>query len=658
MSPCRAALAALLAAGSALPVAAHAQDEAGGINAHGFTLVAQDGDPRDALALHRPGQLHAGEWFATGVLEYARQPLVLVTESSEGTVETRDALDHVLAANLVGGVAVLDRVRLTASLPVFATTTGLDGTRGPALGDLRLDAMLLVVDPDSHQGLGAGLVPWIDLPTGARRRFLGRRTVAGGFAAAGTWELDRFTLTGNLGFQFDPKVDVSNLTGADAFTTGFAVNWLVADRSALTLESRLHAPLARNDRAGTGAPAEVILHGRHRFEGGGHVLGGVGLPLSAGAGAAAFRLFLGGGFGRVGPGAPKDSDLDGLTDDLDACPDQPETENGYIDEDGCPDALSVLEARVTWRGEPVDDATLSISGPEGDAESLTPEGGIWTREVPPDTLWKLEARRGECLRGETKQLVGEGRVVAEVPLELVPSATLSVTVMDTSGNPVPGARILFDSETPECLPDAPELDRTGRGEVDIGPGAFTVVAGAPDYRVVEVPVVAGVGDDIPVEIVLKPTKLRVEKKRIVILEKVRFAFNRAVIQEQSYELLDEVAEVIRRNPDAGRVAVRGHTDSKGSERYNQDLSQRRAEAVREYLIEKGVDADRLMAEGYGESQPVADNATEAGRARNRRVEFLLVDQGENRIEEPVPEGADPTTEPAEDGSGPGDAPPR
>jgi outer membrane protein OmpA-like peptidoglycan-associated protein len=70
------------------------------------------------------------------------------------------------------------------------------------------------------------------------------------------------------------------------------------------------------------------------------------------------------------------------------------------------------------------------------------------------------------------------------------------------------------------------------------------------------------------------------------------------------------------------IEVAGHTDSRGSDAYNIKLSQRRAEAVRDYLISKGIAADRLSAKGYGESQPVADNATDEGRFKNRRVELV------------------------------------
>jgi outer membrane protein OmpA-like peptidoglycan-associated protein len=74
------------------------------------------------------------------------------------------------------------------------------------------------------------------------------------------------------------------------------------------------------------------------------------------------------------------------------------------------------------------------------------------------------------------------------------------------------------------------------------------------------------------------------------------------------------------------VEVGGHTDSVGSEAYNQGLSERRADAVRDYLMSKGVKASRLTARGYGESRPVASNDTEEGRAENRRVELVVIER--------------------------------
>jgi len=106
----------------------------------------------------------------------------------------------------------------------------------------------------------------------------------------------------------------------------------------------------------------------------------------------------------------------------------------------------------------------------------------------------------------------------------------------------------------------------------------------------------------------------------IVLRGVNFDFDRATIRPDASVILDEAASILNENSDV-QVEVGGHTDAVGTDEYNQGLSERRARAVADYLIEKGVSASRLGTAGYGESRPVADNGTADGRAQNRRVEL-------------------------------------
>lgn len=121
-----------------------------------------------------------------------------------------------------------------------------------------------------------------------------------------------------------------------------------------------------------------------------------------------------------------------------------------------------------------------------------------------------------------------------------------------------------------------------------------------------------------------PPFVLVESDRIRIKGNILFETGQAKIQKQSFKLLDEVATVLRRNPTLGPVLIEGHTDNVGSRNYNVDLSQRRAKAVLDYLVSKGIDRKRLSSKGFGFDQPIATNDTPLGRAKNRRVEFRLV----------------------------------
>lgn len=109
----------------------------------------------------------------------------------------------------------------------------------------------------------------------------------------------------------------------------------------------------------------------------------------------------------------------------------------------------------------------------------------------------------------------------------------------------------------------------------------------------------------------------------IILRGVNFDNDTAQIRADARPILDDAVATLKRYPQL-KVEVAGHTDSRASEAYNLELSQRRAQAVVDYFVQMGVDAGRLSAKGYGESQPIADNATAEGRAANRRVELRIL----------------------------------
>jgi outer membrane protein OmpA-like peptidoglycan-associated protein len=120
----------------------------------------------------------------------------------------------------------------------------------------------------------------------------------------------------------------------------------------------------------------------------------------------------------------------------------------------------------------------------------------------------------------------------------------------------------------------------------------------------------------------EPEPEPVVKKRLV-LRGVRFDFDSAELRPDSLPILDEAVLLLGDNRDI-LVVTEGHTDSRGTDAYNQALSVRRAEAVYRYLVNRGIAPERLTIRGFGETQPVASNETEMGRAQNRRVELRVV----------------------------------
>jgi outer membrane protein OmpA-like peptidoglycan-associated protein len=120
-----------------------------------------------------------------------------------------------------------------------------------------------------------------------------------------------------------------------------------------------------------------------------------------------------------------------------------------------------------------------------------------------------------------------------------------------------------------------------------------------------------------------PPKAVLKAKKIELKEAVYFDVDRASIQERSFQLIDDISRILVDNPQVKVVTIEGHTDSTGSAERNLLLSQQRADAVKTFLVRKGVAPERIDAKGFGQTRPVADDRTPAGRAKNRRVEFLV-----------------------------------
>ncbi len=127
-------------------------------------------------------------------------------------------------------------------------------------------------------------------------------------------------------------------------------------------------------------------------------------------------------------------------------------------------------------------------------------------------------------------------------------------------------------------------------------------------------------DGVPVAQAPRPAAPTPMANKVVFNADTFFDFDKATLKPEGRQLLDQVAQQAG-GIDLETIIAVGHTDSIGTDAYNQRLSERRAASVKQYLVSRGVDANRVYTEGKGESQPVASNATREGRAQNRRVEI-------------------------------------
>ena len=171
----------------------------------------------------------------------------------------------------------------------------------------------------------------------------------------------------------------------------------------------------------------------------------------------------------------------------------------------------------------------------------------------------------------------------------------------------------FTASNEQYYPATQDATMEGEGVTDTLRFALQPL---PKPVVIDTPIIA-----IPIKVGTK-----------VVLHNLFFATNKTQILPESEQALDELSTFMSQHP-ALAIRITGHTDNVGSDQANQILSEGRANAVRDELIKRGVASDRIEAEGKGESEPIADNATEEGRAKNRRVEFTIIATGDEDIEQ-------------------------
>ena len=199
-------------------------------------------------------------------------------------------------------------------------------------------------------------------------------------------------------------------------------------------------------------------------------------------------------------------------------------------------------------------------------------------------------------------------------LALLFAADLHLQAVDAFGREIDATWTLESGETLE----------DGHNEVPVGAYRMAVTADGFFGETVDVTV----RPDGPSEVqaVLYASLVTLTDRRLIIHDKVYFETNKAIIKPESHELLYMVARTLVEHPEVLKVRVEGHADERGGDDFNLQLSQRRAESVRQFLIRSGVAPGRLTAKGWGEQKPLQEASNEEAWAVNRRVEFHITER--------------------------------
>ncbi len=529
--------------------------------------------PGDILAIqtaNQPGNLKVGGGL---FLTWNAKPLTIV--DGAGT-KILGAVTNQYVADLYVSLGLSDYFDVALGLPIFLYSTGdspnalssLKKAQGASFGDIRLGLKVSFFGKNRKSGFGLALAEDLTFPSATPKYFNGDKLVTGTTTLIGDYQNKGWTVALNLGIRLRAPVRIPDVAGGYwigdelLFGAGLSVPFICGKLEGIgTMEYRGGIQKNAFDKYSN---ALDFLGGLKGHVGNVAILAAAGGGALKGYGSPAYRITLGVSYEpKIDKACIKDTDKDGIPDNIDKCPTLPgppelqgcpdRDHDGIIDpEDKCPD----VPGKKEFQGCPDTDN----DGVEDSKDRCPNVAGPAKFEGCPDgDNDGVPDYKDKC-----------PKVAGKIELDGCPDR-------DNDG-------IIDDLDKCPDVPGLPEFE------------------GCPPPT---------------------PQRVKLTADKIEILDMVFFETNKAVIKKQSFGILDDVAKVLRDNAFIKKLRVEGHTDNTGDAKKNMVLSQKRAESVREYLINQGVVADRLVAEGFGQTKPIADNKTTEGKAKNRRVEFTI-----------------------------------
>lgn len=512
------------------------------------------------------------EWSAMAMFNYAHNPLVL---SDEDGKRLKALVSDQATLHLMGSLGLFDLVEVGVDLPLLVWQEGAavpggniqPGDANFGVGDLRVVPKVRLFSTREHpldNGVALALLADVYAPTGDSAQLQG-----GDFRIGPRLALD-FLVSGtrlgaNLGYQYRDEQKIENLSVRDTLSWNLGAEIPLHDKFRLTTEAFGRITPGATSFKSYNSPTEWILGGKFQSGRVFATLGG-GLGLVDGYGTPDWRVFAGVGF------APP-------------LPVREEPVAEPVVEEPAPECTA----------QAVEQACRALPEPECAHGRLRSYHAVCTDEGN----CAYEYNEFECAAGTYCAQDDSGRAACIPQPECrthsdctdIPPATCANDVETTYIGQCLQQKCNYAPTESRC----PERYECGMQQGE--PGCVPVV-----------------------------DKVVVTQERIEILDMVHFALNSDEIEERSFDLLRQVAQTLKNHPEIELVRVEGHTDSRGAKKYNQDLSERRARSVLNFLVAQKIDLARLTLQGFGPDRPVQSNSSEAGRAANRRVEFHIVRQ--------------------------------
>ena len=578
-----------------LPLSASAQ-HAREINIMNFKMSS---DPQGLITSESAQKLNHLNWYVGGMFSYAYDPLsVSLNGDKIGSL-----VEHQMLMDLAFSVGIGRYIQLGIQMQAALYQTGDDAEelgfadagslKATAFTDLRLIPKVVLVG-GRGPGFSLAVIPLFSFPTASSNANAGEdgvmfepRLVADYRFGGG------MLIVGSLGYRLREKREVVNLRVDDevvfSLGTELPLTRTISAVGEVFGGMGLKDAQQDNDEAidMEEVPTEGLLALRWRTGNGLIVTGGAGTRFWTGYGSPRARLFVSLGYSPPQRGMPTslDSDGDGIPDDRDACPNDPEDFNGFEDQDGCPDAMKDTD------GDGIPDAIDKCPNEPEDFNGFEDNDG--------------------CPDG----------------------------ARDTDGDGIPDAidkcpNDAEDKDGFEDLDGCPDPDNDGDGFCDSNAtiqgnlAKYADVCTGSDKCPDEAETINGFEDEdgCPDK---GPVKVILSKTNIQLTETIYFAYKKSVILKKSLPVLDVVIGVMKTHQQIKYVEIQGHASTVGDADDNVTLAAARADAVVKYMISKGIAADRLNSQGYGETQPLQNCSLLKGRAfkdcnsLNRRVEFSI-----------------------------------
>jgi outer membrane protein OmpA-like peptidoglycan-associated protein len=541
------------------------------------------------------------------LLDYAHNPLVLRREGADGDLGA--VVSHQLFLHLSGAIALFSRVGINLDLPLALVQKGDNPGAEEAgafaspssvqLGDIRAGFRVRLLGGyfDPFQ-LAVGGYLWLPTGNSDAGSFVGDGKVRGMPHLIAGGRSDWLVWSAMAGVEVRPSLVYGQVTQGSMFHMGAGAGFLLGQERRIQVGPELTFATVLEDANRRTVNLELLISGRYRFLSSFEAGVGVGPGLISGVGTPDVRAVGMFAYTPEMERRPSDRDKDGVADDDDACIDTRGVATDDPKTNGCPALLPM--PKDTDKDGIADgaDACPTVAG----VASNDPKTNGCPAPLP------LPKDR------DKDSIVDEADACPDVAGVASDDVKKNGCPPDKDGDGVPDAE--------DTCPDIPGIKTTEAatngcpGDAD-GDTIRDDKDACPQER--------GKPDTDPQKNGC-PKDVRVTEQEIVILQQVQFDFGKATIKPVSNPLLDEVAEAMKGHAEIVKIEVQGHTDDRGQIRFNEKLSQARAASVMDALVQRGVEVGRLVAKGYGPSQPIADNRTERGRQQNRRVQFKILER--------------------------------